>query len=118
VLPLQSACSPAQTGLRGTWDTRWLPHLLKALLGRHLSSGGEGAWMSGARKGVCPRSLFSFCSLLTHPSQSRSWPAGNVSYPCQLIQVQRCLSEQGQRLWISGNLERSLLPMADSNWII
>jgi hypothetical protein len=24
----QSACSPSQTGLQGTWDTRWLPHLL------------------------------------------------------------------------------------------
>ena len=25
---LQSTLSPVHTGLRGTWDTRWLPHLL------------------------------------------------------------------------------------------
>jgi hypothetical protein len=28
----------------------------RVLLGRHLSSGGEGAWISGTWKGVCPRS--------------------------------------------------------------
>ena len=28
----------------------------RALLGRHFSSGREGAWMSGAQNGVCPRS--------------------------------------------------------------
>jgi hypothetical protein len=39
VLPLQSAHSPAQTGLQGTRDTRWLSHLL---WWSELSQGGGG----------------------------------------------------------------------------
>jgi hypothetical protein len=45
---------------------------VRALLGRHLSSGGENAWMSRAPKRGLTQKLCHFCSLLTHPSQSTS----------------------------------------------
>jgi hypothetical protein len=58
VLPLQSECSPAQTGLRGTWDTRWLFYLLWWSESSQAATSplvGKGARMPGAQNGVCPR---------------------------------------------------------------
>jgi hypothetical protein len=59
VLPLQSVCSPAPTGLQGTQDTRWLPHLLHQSKPSQAATSplvGKRAQMSGAQNGVCPRS--------------------------------------------------------------
>ena len=68
VLPLQSVCSPAQTGLRDP-GYKMAPSpapAVRTLPGGHLSSGREGTWMSGARNGGRSQKLFRFCSLHSH----------------------------------------------------
>ena len=67
VLPLLSACSPAQTGLCGMCDTRWLSCLLWWSEPSCVDTSplpGEGARISGTQKGVCPRSCVTFAICL------------------------------------------------------
>ena len=62
------------------WSQRDLGHKMapspalevRAIPGGHLSSGGKGAQMSGARNRGLSQKLCRFCSLLTHPPQSAS----------------------------------------------
>ena len=84
--PKRGVASAVCTVTCTDWSPRDMGHKMalspalevRALLGRHLSSGGEGARMSGAPKGVCPRSCVSSAVQLAHPSQS-------VSYLCRLV---------------------------------
>ena len=62
MLPLQSACSPAQTGLRGTWDTRWVSHLLWRSEPSQADISpleGKDAQIFGDPNVICPRSCVS-----------------------------------------------------------
>jgi hypothetical protein len=71
--------APVQTSLRGIREPRWLPQVIQQSppgQGRHISSGREGAWISGAWKSLC----------------LRSFPLGTLgeSADSSLIKVTRC----------------------------